>query len=220
MATVHRLVSLLVAATCVLAARPAGATPLLVNADLSGGNSGFISNYLFSDIDCVPDHMYNVGQDPGACHGAWGHFGDHTTGTGLMLIVNGSATPETNLWSETVDVDQNTLYTLSGWVASSISANPAQLTFLIDGSPIGAPFNASSTVGLWQRFEATWQSGPATSVTLSLKDLNTEYGGNDFALDDFAVTAAPTDPVPEPATLTLLGIGFVTTAMTRRRRRS
>jgi hypothetical protein len=219
MATAHRLFSLLLAAACVLAARPAGATPLLLNADFSAGNSGFISSYLNNDFDCLPDRQFTVGKDPGACHPLWGHFGDHTTGDGLMLIVNGSGVPGTDLWSETVDVDQNTLYTLSLWVASSFPLSPAELTWLIDGSPIGAPFTASSTAGLWQRVEQSWQSGSATSVTLSLRDLNTTFFGNDFALDDLSVTAEP-QPVPEPATLTLLGIGFVTTAMARRRRRS
>lgn len=219
MASINRLFSVLVASGIIFfTATSAGATSI-TNADFSGGNLGFGTSYLYSATDCVPDNEFHVATDPGACHGAWGHYGDHTTGTGNMMIVNGSTIPGTLFWWENLDVDQNTSYTFSAWVASSISANPAQLMFLIDGSPIGSPYTASTNVGEWTRFEALWNSGAATNVTVGLTDLNTLYGGNDFAVDDIAVVDPPAE-VPEPATLSLLGLGFVASAMALRRRRS
>jgi hypothetical protein len=219
MAKAHKLFSVLVViAAALFTARSAGATSI-TNADFSGGNVGFSSSYIFDQTNCLPDGMYFVGTDPGSCNALWGHFGDHTTGTGSMMMVNGSTVPGTTVWSENLDVDQNTSYTFSVWVASEFAANLAQLTFLIDGSPIGSPFTPSSTVGEWTQLVAEWNAGTATNVTLGLMDLNTMYHGNDFALDDFTVTDPPPDVVPEPATLTLLGLGFATAAMTLRRRR-
>ncbi len=46
---------------------------------------------------------------------------------------------------------------------------------------------------------------------------NTEFSGNDFALDDFSVTA---QPVPEPATVMLLMIGLGAIIRTVRPRRT
>jgi hypothetical protein len=220
MARVHKLFPVLIAGAAVLfSATSAGATSIM-NADFSGGNVGFSSGYVFDQANLLPPGTYYVGTDPASYNPLWGNFGDHTTGTGSMLIVNGATVAGASVWSENLNVDQRTSYTFSVWVASAFAANPAELAFLIDGSPIGSPFTASSTVGEWTRFEADWNAGMATNVTLGLVDLNTMFHGNDFALDDFDVTDPPPPPdvVPEPATLTLLGLGFATAAMTRRRR--
>src|SRR5690606_7571638 len=49
----------------------------------------------------------------------------------------------------------------------------------------------------WQEFFTTWNSGSATSATISIVNQNTEVAGNDFALDDiqFSPTCVYTDSI-------------------------
>jgi hypothetical protein len=117
-----------------------------------------------------------------------------------MLIVNGSPSVGALVWSATVDVDADTQYDFSAWAASVFSNNPANLAFSINGTLMDAPFLLSAETGIWQRFSAGWYSGGATTALLSLIDLNTVRYGNDFALDDIALSAvtpiAPFSPEP------------------------
>jgi hypothetical protein len=59
---------------------------------------------------------------------------------------------------------------------------------------------------------AIWNSGSATSATLTIADLNTAGFCNDFCLDDLSFTST----VPEPVSLSLVAMG--TLASLRRRR--
>jgi hypothetical protein len=73
-----------------------GASPntanLLVNGDFSLGNTGFTSDYIFTS-DILPAGTYCIDTDPHHCHPLAASYGDHTSGTGLMLIANGDVTP-------------------------------------------------------------------------------------------------------------------------------
>ena len=81
--------------------------------------------------------------------------------------------------------------------------------------------------GTWQRFAAPWFSGDSTTAVLSLVNLNTEWNGNDFVLDDIALKTRPQvdprefedpEPVPDPgSTLLLLGAGLAALAGFRHR---
>ena len=68
------------------------AANLLVNGDFSLGNMGFTSDYIFTD-DTEPEGTYCINTDPHNCHPGGASYGDHTTGTGLMLNANGAVTP-------------------------------------------------------------------------------------------------------------------------------
>ena len=187
-----------------LCASAAFADPI-VNGDFSAGNSGFASGYTFvtssSNTNCYPEGSYSVTTNPINCHNLWSSFGDHTTGTGNMLIVNGAPAANVPVWSESLAVQANTQYFFSAWVASTYTANPAQLNFLINGSQVGGTFTASTTTGLWQQFTASWNSGSNTTAALGIVDQNIIRSGNDFALDDLAFSS-----VPEPASWILLCI--------------
>jgi hypothetical protein len=78
----------------------------VVNGDFSAGNSGFTTNYVNSS-SLLPPETYAVGANPNAFNSAWPTMGDHTTGTGLMMIVNGATTGDQTVWSETVAVTPN-----------------------------------------------------------------------------------------------------------------
>jgi len=75
-----------------------GAVPvnLITNGDFEAGNTGFTTEYTYLDPSNTgpwtlgPEYMYTVSTDPNLYHSAWSSFGDHTSGSGNMMIVNGT----------------------------------------------------------------------------------------------------------------------------------
>jgi hypothetical protein len=108
-----------------------------------------------------------------------------------MLIVNGSLYAGSIVWSATVDVAPHTRYDFSAWLTSVYADNPALVVFSINGVPLGEPYGLLATTGLWQQFNAGWDSGEESTAILSLVDLNTEAHGNDFGVDDIELTTVP-----------------------------
>jgi hypothetical protein len=160
--------------------------------------------------------VYDVTTNPHNCHPLFSSFGDHTTGTGNMMVVNGAQQAGVPVWGETVAVLPNTTYFFSVWIATDYPLSPAQLDFSINGAALGPTFTASITPGQWQQFFQTWFSGANTTAALGLVNQNTAFSGNDFALDDIVLDT--TRPVPEPGTLLLVGSALAGLGAARRRR--
>ena len=166
---------------------------LVANGDFSLGNTLFASNYI---VPVTPGPFgllsnpgtYLVTTDPNLGHTNFLSFGDHTTGTGNMMVCNGSAVANDIVWTETISVTPNTNYNFSAWVASvynTTAGNEAQLQFSINGSLLGTAFSAPFTGGVWANFATNWNSGVSTSAVITIVDQNfTAPGANDFALDD------------------------------------
>jgi hypothetical protein len=198
-------------ATLALGARTALATNLIPNGDFESGYTDFTSAYLYSPGNYTPAGIFDVGTNPFLHHPLWTSYSAHTGS--FMMIVNGADVANVNVWtspaSGTIAVVPFTDYYFSAWVASAYPTSPAILNFSINGTPIGVPFTASTTPGLWQQFYASWNSGASTTATLSLVNQNTAGSGNDFTLDDIVLdTIRPTN-VPEPVTMLLLGSGLI-----------
>lgn len=174
------------------------------NGNFELGNIGFSSTYVYR-TNTIPNNMYpedayTVHNDGNYTHGNfWGK--DHTSGSGNFMIVNGSGTtPPPEVWTKTISVIPNTTYYFSAWAMSLNSVGPfANLQFSVNGVQVGSttgalparpennnpPFN-------WTRFFGTWNSGVATTAVVSIVDLETATGGNDFGLDDISFgTLAP-----------------------------
>ena len=68
---------------------------LVANGDFSAGNTGFTSSYTYvtGPGSLVPEGVYTITTDPHLEHPGAVSFGDHTTGTGEMMAVNGASTP-------------------------------------------------------------------------------------------------------------------------------
>lgn len=185
--------------TYVLKARAVNtAVNLIENGDFEQGNAGFSSDYGYSPGNLVPEGLYDVTDNPQSAHAGFQPCPDHTSGSGNMMVVNGSGTPNQNVWCQTISgLLPNTQYAFSCWVTTVVAASPARLQFEINGSTIGPIFNAPSSTCVWQNFYTLWTNGAGTSATICILNQNTTLGGNDFALDDivFAPVCEVTDTV-------------------------
>ena len=159
---------------------------MVANGDFCGGSIGFTTayNFIYPGPTSAPP-SYAVVTDPSLYNGAFPSFGDHTSGTGNMLLVDGAGVASMSFWSETINtITPNTDYLFTAWIALAHTPTPtAQLT--INSVPVGT-FTCTSVGGAWVKYQTIWNSGPATSAVLSLQDLNTMSFGNDFVVDDIS----------------------------------
>jgi hypothetical protein len=174
-------------------------SPGLVNGNFEDGFAGFTSDYIFvGPGGSTGPGKIAIGTSPRLYDSGLAAFGDHTTGSGNMLIVDASTqgAPLLTVWQETVQVSPGHYYGFSAWVAAASDASRAVLRFTANGAPLGPEFTPAAPVGVWQNFRAVWNSAQNTSVTLSITDLNTNWIGNDFALDDITLDEIETQPLP------------------------
>jgi len=165
---------------------------LIANGSFSIGNVGFTSAYSYvpsSTSALVPSGLYTITTDPALDNPfATDSFGDHTTGMGNMLAINGASTP-INVWCETIPVTPNTNYDFSAWFAnwsSDTTSNLPIIQFEVNGILIGTPFDFPHPDGVWTQFFTTWNSGTSTSASICINDQQTASFGNDFAIDDIS----------------------------------
>src|SRR4051812_6854698 len=78
---------------------------LLTNGNFSAGNTGFTSEYVFvnSGVSTTPG-TYGIRTNSQSYNPNFNLFGDHTTGNGNMMLVDGHPTPNRTVWSETIPV--------------------------------------------------------------------------------------------------------------------
>lgn len=169
---------------------------LISNGNFSNGNTGFSSDYSFVSNNTT-EGEYFVGPNPQAWNGGVSPCPDHTSGSGNMMMVNGSPVINQTIWKQTVSVTPNTLYAFSTWIQSVSANNPANLQFAINGVAIGQPIAATVPTCNWARFYTTWNAGNQATAVISIINKNTQVQGNDFALDDiqFATLTYYTDSV-------------------------
>jgi hypothetical protein len=174
---------------------PAQNPNLIGNGDFEAGDVGFTSDYQSAAMDGGPG-FYSVVTDPRNFNIDATSYGDHTSGSGFMLAVDGAMMPDQVVWSETVSVTPNTRYTFAIWVSSWYPLSPAELDFRFNDQSIGT-FTAPQHAGVWREFETAWTSGSDPSVMIRIIDNNTQFSGNDFALDDISLLAANGPAYPE-----------------------
>jgi len=204
-------------AAIALAASAQGAN-LVTNGDFEAGNTGFGSDYLFN-IPTDGQAQYSITTNPALVHPAFASFGDHTTGAGNMMVVNGSDSTTDRVWFQNgIGISSNTTYFFSTWIHTVYDQSPAQLKFSININNIGTTFTAGSVADGWQQFFASWNSGSDTTANIALVNQNTAFSGNDFALDDISLSVTAPGGVPEPASWALMIAGFGLAGATLRRR--
>jgi gliding motility-associated-like protein len=208
-----------------VAAYKTSGTELIQNPDFEQGNVGFTSTYKYANSSSILSETilyggnYTVSNDPGHPWGCdlstyFASCGDHTTGTGKMLCVNGGRVADVEIWGTDVTVIPNMNYTLTYWVQSfhkDIDPHPSRLQFKINGKVVGGEYKASKDTCIWRLFQQRAASS-TPNVHLSLVNMETEPIGNDFAMDDVSLkmTMSDTDsvyvnfgPIPAPTVGTI-----------------
>lgn len=169
---------------------------LVINGNFSLGNVGFSSGYTYATQNTIQS-QYFVGPNPQAWNNGLTNFGDHTTGTGNMMLIDGSTVANIPLWCEAIVVTPNTNYAFSCWIAPTDNLSPPILQFSINGIALGSPVAALAVPGQWQQFYIIWNSGANTTADICIDDRNLTATGNDFAIDDvsFSPLCENTDTV-------------------------
>lgn len=197
----------------------AHAQNLVVNGAFEAGNTGFTSDYAYTPAGNFTEGQYTVRTNPFPWNGNFVSMGDHTTGSGQMLVVNGSPTLGDIVWqSGIINLQASTNYFFEAFVAnvccSGGGINPPLLTFSIsvDGGPeqalstLGVP---ADPVGQWIGLSNTFSNTTGLTAQLSLLNANTIRAGNDFAVDDINFgTRSIVNGVPEPSTWLMMLAGF------------
>ena len=197
----------------------AQADPIIPNFSFELGNTGFTSGYTYSS-NLVPSGMYYVDTGSTVHNPFWTQNVTAHTGSSYMII-NGDQTANVLVYGATgIAVLPNTQYYFSAWLTSLSSISPAILQFSINGTAVNSPLTISPTVGLWQQLYVPWFSGAATTANIMLLNENLLYQGNDFGLDDIALSTSVPTSVPEPLTLSLFAAGLAGLGVLRRRRKA
>ena len=102
---------------------------LVVNGDFESGNSGFSSNYSFFKLPgWIPTGAYGIDNDPAPYYvPEFASCGDHTTGSGRMMILNGSMVGGLNFWCQTIIVKPNTDYYIESFFTSIYTEDPSTI---------------------------------------------------------------------------------------------
>ena len=157
----------------------------VVNGDFEQGNVGFTSAYEYNS-NLWNEGTYYVDSDASLHHENFHGYGHG--GSGNFMMVNGSISPGTNVWTEQINVNPNKWYAFSTWACTlaGVAGQMALLQFSINGTQIGDVFSAPASTMVWEQFYELWYSGNSTTATITILNQNTNGDGNDFGLDDIS----------------------------------
>jgi hypothetical protein len=163
---------------------------LIVNGDFELGNQGFESPGLTYGQYSISQGNYGISNNPESLNGAYVQIGDHTTGTGLMMVIDANSLGQI-VYSTNVAVEKDSTYGFSVWVTdvNKDFYNPPILTFVIDGVDLSNKIVFPDSTHAWFQFNATWISTKTGTITIQLRNDNPSGNGNDFALDDVSFSA-------------------------------
>ena len=184
-------------------------TNLVFNGDFSIGNTGFITEYnqIADPNPFGVQSSYDIVTNPNSWFTAFASFGDHTSGTGNLMVFDGSTDPTGTIkaWCSgtPIAVLPNKSYTFSYYVASAAPQNPAKLEVLINGVSLAPPVTAPSTTGVWTLVSHVWNSGANTTADICIYDREFIDFGNDFALDDISLVETLTCLYEKSVTVTV-----------------
>ncbi len=179
---------------------------LILNGNFQGGTTAAANNFTSSYIPGTGGSwgllsnpgQYAISTSPNLVHSNFSVCGDHTTGTGNMLIANGSSTANTIVWSQTVNVTPGSDYVFSFWQANALNAvEVSNLQLYINNVPISGIIPTSTTACTWLENTGFWNSGTSSTAVLSIVNQSILSSGNDFSIDDifFAPICTVTDSI-------------------------
>ncbi|MGF1532914.1 MAG: T9SS type A sorting domain-containing protein [Bernardetiaceae bacterium] len=122
---------------------------------------------------------------------------------GKFLIANGATNGSLDIWRQTVSgITTNTDYVFSFYAANLNTASDLGFGLFFDCVQAGNIIrNPANTRCGWGRYLILWNSGVLSGdVTISLRNITTNAGGNDMVIDNiefYTCAGAPTFPTPE-----------------------
>ena len=136
---------------------------------------------------------YTIIANPNYSHNLYVSFPDHS-GSGKMLVANGKAAAPglaDNVWSrKNSGLTKGASYKAKFHAANVYPDNPAQLQFRVNSATQAPTLTLQGgRAGVWESLEVTF-TAPASEFILTIRDLNTGAGGNDFAIDDISISDA------------------------------
>jgi gliding motility-associated-like protein len=190
------------------------------NFETGGNGVGFLINGIgYTQINPTTGSStsgnYAITTNPQLLNSNFISGGDHTSGTGRMLVVDGNTTAGSRLWSSTstggalTGFTSGNVYTFSYWIKSvsnDVTNNATQANinvFFVNASNINpastnsyAPLPSQGWTQVSYSFTAT-----NNNALIELRNNNLSVLGNDFAIDDITLT-----PGALPLTLTQTSI--------------
>ncbi len=167
---------------------------LVLNGSFEQGNTGFYTEQFYvSDIPVVQNEMYPNGtftvlDNPILVNDTWPNCADHTSGTGVnMMLINGTTTIDT-IWCQTIPVLPHHYYQFTGWACPFNTTAPPIFTVSFNEGLSDTIFT-DTTLCLWQQISPTvWYSGDSSFAHICLINASGITGeGNDYGIDDLSL---------------------------------
>ncbi|QWX84635.1 Ig-like domain-containing protein [Cellulophaga sp. HaHaR_3_176] len=156
--------------------------------------------------NALEDGDYAIANFANQPEGSWqANLGDHTTGSGYMMVVNASFTPG-DFYNRTVTLLPDATYKFTAWLVNANSEGNEtfcngesggyilpnvkyEIRDLDNGSAVIASFDTGDIprTGEWQNYNFEFNTGTATNIEVVLINNNTGGCGNDLALDDISL---------------------------------
>jgi len=162
---------------------------LIINGDFEQGNQFFSSEYDYLPSKMTAHKSYCITKNPKSSYPKFDSCGDHTTGLGNAMLINGDSTGKRYFWGQTVyNLKKNTDYTFSYWITSVDTVNPPAIYIIFNGDTLkNNVFLGPKKSCHWYNMQLIWNSAGNDTVRILLTDFNRRYFGNDFAVDDISL---------------------------------
>ena len=163
---------------------------LIINGDFEQGNVFFSSQYDYLPSKITQQKSYCLSKNPKGTYAKFDACGDHTSGFGNMMIVNGDSSGKHYFWGQTVyDIKKNTDYQFYYWCTNVDTTNPTAIYVIFNNDTLKehAYLGPAKESCIWHQVIFTWNSGNNDTLQILLTDFNRRYFGNDFAIDDISL---------------------------------
>ncbi|MDB4346713.1 gliding motility-associated C-terminal domain-containing protein [bacterium] len=158
---------------------------MATNGNFSSGNTGFLTAYTYNATSIWNEGTYAVGPNPNAVHPNFSSWGDHTTGTGNYMLVNGSTGGNKILWRQIVSFPPGVQVTMRWWMLTFVT--PAgSLQLKLAGTNIGNAASTPNSTGVWAQTTRTFTVPASGNATINLVTTSAALSGNDFGIDDIS----------------------------------
>lgn len=165
-------------------------TPNLVaNGDFENGNSGFNSNYIFTNTR-NSDGQYGINTNASAWYSGLSctDCNDHgKTLPGNMLVADASGQSNYKVWSQTIQVVQDNTYSIEFWVNTYDPQVAARIELLINDRNGGTWTFSQQEIGKWKKLSTFWNAGKDSILNMQIVNSNLSLNLNRFAIDDIQV---------------------------------